>query len=106
MKTIAVLNPSEAMSLPPFLKSKGIQFYAKVQTEDTGLVSVELSADDEFFNRACEAAECWLETQYQRDAANSARACPSCRSIHLQFETDDTSAIVIRCADCNYSIAI
>jgi len=105
MSLFAKVNPSEAMRLTPILKADGIPFTAKIVTEETGLCAVELSAKDEFFDSACSVAEAWYDAENKQAAANAQHSCPQCRSIHLKF-TEDCSAIVIRCADCGYSVAI
>src|ERR1043166_7876195 len=98
MKPFATVNPSEAMRLSPFLKEQGIPFAARITTEETGLVAVELSADDSAFESACDAAETWLENEYQVAASKPSCSCPNCNSPHLQSVDDESSsAIIIRC---------
>jgi len=87
------------------LREEQILFETRTTTEESGIETIELLANEQHYNRACEITETWQAAIIAEQQEHSGRRCPKCGSKHLDSVQHDKLEWVTRCKDCGCLIA-
>jgi Zn finger protein HypA/HybF involved in hydrogenase expression len=107
MKSIASLEVDFAVGLLERLKKESIPFEIHPVTQDSGLKYSDIMVADDYYERACDAAEAWEAERLAEAERRANRFCPRCGSAHLQYVVADTFGIgsIWKCKDCGNDFA-
>ena len=108
MNTLAELDPETAQLVVDMLKAEGITCETRAKKDEFDLDVVEITVDDDQYEKACEVTEKWYTAEAER---KTKRRCPACNSVKLnhvedpQFKTSITKAAGVYCCDdCGHII--
>jgi transposase-like protein len=105
MKSIARIDPEEAVDLLNLLNKESILGKIQNQIEESGLETIEIFVEDNNYDAACNVAERWQAILVAQEAEKKSKmSCPKCGSRHLGSVENDKFMIVFKCKDCGYQV--